>query len=88
MLSQGVEHSYGLSKQMLKEVCSDAVEIVEPPRQGYQLTLKLDFSKIPTEKGLLPLHITYTMYHSILVPSDMLSIRKLNRSISDKIVCW
>ncbi|OAY28142.1 hypothetical protein MANES_15G044500v8 [Manihot esculenta] len=50
LLSQGVEHSYGLSKQMLKEVCSDAVEIVEPPRQGYQLTLKLDFSKIPTEK--------------------------------------
>ncbi|KAF2285539.1 hypothetical protein GH714_005380 [Hevea brasiliensis] len=56
MLFQGVHQSYGFSrytKQMIKEACSDAVEIVEPPREGYQLTLKLDFSKIPNEKGLL-----------------------------------
>ncbi|KAF2314015.1 hypothetical protein GH714_021531 [Hevea brasiliensis] len=53
LLSHGVLHSYGFSPytiRMLKEVCSDAVEIVEPPREGYQLTLKLDFSKIPSEK--------------------------------------
>ncbi|KAJ9182326.1 hypothetical protein P3X46_006330 [Hevea brasiliensis] len=53
MLSQGVHQSYGFSRyttQMIKEACSDAVEIVEPPREGYQLTLKLDFSKIPNEK--------------------------------------
>ncbi|XP_048235383.1 actin-related protein 2/3 complex subunit 2B isoform X4 [Ricinus communis] len=53
LLSQGVLQSYGFSPyttRMIKEVCSDAVEIVEPPREGYQLTLKLNFAKIPSEK--------------------------------------
>ncbi|XP_050216736.1 actin-related protein 2/3 complex subunit 2B [Mercurialis annua] len=53
LLSQGPLQSYGLSPytiQTIKEVCSDAVEIIEPPQEGYQLTLKLNFAKIPSEK--------------------------------------
>jgi hypothetical protein len=42
---------------MVKQVCSDAVEIVEPAKEGYQLTLKLNLAKIPRGKGLLLLQI-------------------------------
>ncbi|KAI5580436.1 hypothetical protein BDE02_08G154500 [Populus trichocarpa] len=35
---------------MVKQVCSDAVEIVEPAKEGYQLTLKLNLAKIPRGK--------------------------------------
>ncbi|KAK9288156.1 hypothetical protein L1049_016604 [Liquidambar formosana] len=55
LLSQGVVFSYGLSHytiQMVKEVCSDVVEIINPAKEGYQLTLKLNFAKIPHKKDL------------------------------------
>ncbi|KAJ6719369.1 ACTIN-RELATED PROTEIN 2/3 COMPLEX SUBUNIT 2B [Salix purpurea] len=54
LLSQGALLSYGLSSytmKMVKQVCSDAVEIVEPAKEGYQLTLKLNFAKVPSGKG-------------------------------------
>ncbi|KAG6759191.1 hypothetical protein POTOM_035660 [Populus tomentosa] len=54
LLSQGALLSFGLSSytmQMVKQVCSDAVEIVEPAKEGYQLTLKLNFAKVPIGKG-------------------------------------
>ncbi|KAI5580440.1 hypothetical protein BDE02_08G154500 [Populus trichocarpa] len=50
---QGALLSCGLSSyttQMVKQVCSDAVEIVEPAKEGYQLTLKLNLAKIPRGK--------------------------------------
>lgn len=53
LLSQGALLSFGLSSytmQMVKQVCSDAVEIVEPAKEGYQLTLKLNFAKVPIGK--------------------------------------
>ncbi|KAB5537689.1 hypothetical protein DKX38_015222 [Salix brachista] len=53
LLSQGALLSYGLSSytmKMVKQVCSDAVEIVEPAKEGYQLTLKLNFAKVPSGK--------------------------------------
>ncbi|KAL3582601.1 hypothetical protein D5086_016933 [Populus alba] len=53
LLSQGALLSCGLSSyttQMVKQVCSDAVEIVEPAKEGYQLTLKLNLAKIPRGK--------------------------------------
>ncbi|XP_038723322.1 actin-related protein 2/3 complex subunit 2B isoform X2 [Tripterygium wilfordii] len=52
-LSQGVMQSHGLSPntiQMVKDYCSDAVEIVEPAKEGYHLTMKINFSKIPRKK--------------------------------------
>ncbi|KAL5542339.1 hypothetical protein UlMin_010049 [Ulmus minor] len=53
LLSQGLLLSYGLSpytKQMVEGICPDVLEIVEPAKQGYQLTLRLHFAKIPYTK--------------------------------------
>ncbi|RVW90059.1 Actin-related protein 2/3 complex subunit 2B [Vitis vinifera] len=53
LLSQGVLPSHGLSHytiEMIKGICSDVLEIVEPAREGYQLTLRLDLAKIPQGK--------------------------------------
>jgi actin related protein 2/3 complex subunit 2 len=38
---------------MITAICSDVVEIIEPAKEGYQLTLRLDFSKLPSGKGLI-----------------------------------
>ena len=38
---------------MIKGICSDVLEVVEPAREGYQLTLRLDLAKIPQGKGLV-----------------------------------
>ncbi|PKI35111.1 hypothetical protein CRG98_044500 [Punica granatum] len=35
---------------MIKEICADALTIVEPAKDGYQLTIKLNLSKIPPGK--------------------------------------
>ena len=56
LLSQAILHSHGLSHytiEMIKGICSDVLEIVEPAREGYQLTLRLDLAKIPLGKGLV-----------------------------------
>ncbi|KAF3457846.1 hypothetical protein FNV43_RR02506 [Rhamnella rubrinervis] len=53
LLSQGVLLSHGLSHyatEMVKEICSDVVEIIEPAKEGFQLTLRLDFAKIVNSK--------------------------------------
>ncbi|XP_011029758.1 PREDICTED: actin-related protein 2/3 complex subunit 2B-like isoform X2 [Populus euphratica] len=50
---QGALLSCGLSSyttRMVQQVCSDAVEIVEHAKEGYQLTLKLNLAKIPRGK--------------------------------------
>lgn len=41
---------------MVKDVSSDVMEIVEPAKEGYQLTLSINFDKIPRGKGLVILH--------------------------------
>lgn len=48
MLSHGLSH---YTIQIVKKICSDAVEIIEPAKEGYQLTLGLDFAKILNGKG-------------------------------------
>lgn len=58
-LSQGDLLSYGLSHysmEMVKAISLDVVEIVQPAKEGYQLTLRLNLSKIPRGKGLFILH--------------------------------
>ncbi|KAI9194706.1 hypothetical protein LWI28_008465 [Acer negundo] len=53
LLSQGDLLSYGISRytaEMIKGISSDVVEIVEPAKAGYQLTLGLHFAKIPRNK--------------------------------------
>ncbi|KAJ0092952.1 hypothetical protein Patl1_25676 [Pistacia atlantica] len=52
-LSQRDLLSYGLSyytMEMVKGIATDVVEIVEPAKEGYQLTLRLNFAKIPCGK--------------------------------------
>ncbi|XP_038883860.1 actin-related protein 2/3 complex subunit 2B isoform X3 [Benincasa hispida] len=49
LLSQAVLLSDGLSPytvEMVKQICSHAVEIIEPAKEGYQLTLRIDSAKI------------------------------------------
>ena len=43
---------------MIKGICSNVLEIVEPTGEGYQLILRLDLAKIPQGKGLVILHMT------------------------------
>ncbi|XP_006420322.2 actin-related protein 2/3 complex subunit 2B isoform X1 [Citrus clementina] len=53
LLSQGDLLSYGLSHysmEMVKAISLDVVEIVQPAKEGYQLTLRLNLSKIPRGK--------------------------------------
>ncbi|CAI0436916.1 unnamed protein product [Linum tenue] len=54
LLSQGEIPSNGplspYTIQMVKDICSESAEVVEPAREGYQLTLKLNFSMIPKSK--------------------------------------
>ena len=40
-------------KETVRRICPQVIEIFEPPKEGYQPTLKLDFSKIPRKKGNL-----------------------------------
>lgn len=37
--------------EMVKGMCPDVVEIVEPPKEGYQLTLRLNNERISHNKG-------------------------------------
>lgn len=40
--------------EMVKGICPNVVEIEEPARDGFQLTLKLNLYQIPRNKGLFP----------------------------------
>ncbi|GFQ06504.1 actin-related protein 2/3 complex subunit 2b [Phtheirospermum japonicum] len=54
LLSQGLPVSSEFPQhtlEMVKAICPDVMEIVEPPKEGYQLTLKLNLSRIPHGKG-------------------------------------
>lgn len=56
LLSQEVSLAQGISQgtvQMIKGIHSDMVELIEPATEGYQLTLRLNFDKIPQGKGLM-----------------------------------
>ncbi|KAF8014357.1 hypothetical protein BT93_H0252 [Corymbia citriodora subsp. variegata] len=53
LLSQEVSLARGISQgtaQTIKGIHSDMVELIEPAAEGYQLTLRLDFYKIPQGK--------------------------------------
>ncbi|XP_077250817.1 actin-related protein C2B isoform X2 [Tasmannia lanceolata] len=44
LLSNGLANS---TSQTVKRVYSDIVEVIEPPREGFLLTLRFDFNKLP-----------------------------------------
>ncbi|XP_022760334.1 actin-related protein 2/3 complex subunit 2B isoform X2 [Durio zibethinus] len=74
LLTQGVLLSYGLSPyttQMVREISTDVLEIVEPATEGYQLTLRLDFSKIPRGKDSLKVITEVSSVQSIILSSQL-----------------
>ncbi|XWS39144.1 hypothetical protein CRYUN_Cryun18bG0024900 [Craigia yunnanensis] len=74
LLTQGVLLSYGLSPytiQMVREISSDVLEIVEPAKEGYQLTLRLDFSKIPRGKDSLKVVTEVSSIQAVILSSQL-----------------
>lgn len=54
ILSQAFLISTRLSRytmEKVKAISADVLEIVEPPKEGYQLTLRLNFARMPYGKG-------------------------------------
>ncbi|PIA36272.1 hypothetical protein AQUCO_03400286v1 [Aquilegia coerulea] len=54
--SPGVSTTDGLQNctlQSLRRLYSDAIELIEPPNEGYQLTLRIKFSELTQSKGLV-----------------------------------
>lgn len=39
--------------EAIKAAYGTAVQILDPPKDGYNLTLKLNFSKLPPDEGLM-----------------------------------
>lgn len=42
---------------MVKGICPDILEIIEPANEGYKLTLKLDLAQIACCKGMVALQV-------------------------------
>ncbi|KAF8401967.1 hypothetical protein HHK36_012918 [Tetracentron sinense] len=74
LLSQGVLLSYGLphsTLQTLNGVYSDVVEVVEPARGGYQLTLRLNFDKLPNGKGSIKVITDISSVQAVILSSQL-----------------
>ncbi|OMO95368.1 ARP2/3 complex, 34kDa subunit (p34-Arc) [Corchorus olitorius] len=74
LLTQGFLLSRGLSPyaiQMVKEISTDVLEIVEPANEGYQLTIRLDFSKIPHEKDSLKIITEVSSVQAVILSSQL-----------------
>ncbi|XP_021899509.1 actin-related protein 2/3 complex subunit 2B isoform X2 [Carica papaya] len=87
LLSQGVMLSYGLSPytiEMVKSVPYNIVEIVEPAKQGYQLTMRLNFANIPPGKDSLKIITEISTMQAVILSlqlKEMLqTVNSLNAS--------
>ncbi|XWS08745.1 hypothetical protein CRYUN_Cryun40dG0027500 [Craigia yunnanensis] len=56
---------------MVREISTDVMEIVEPAKEGYQLTLRLDFSKIPREKDSLKVITEVSSVQAVILSSEL-----------------
>ncbi|XP_017608998.1 actin-related protein 2/3 complex subunit 2B isoform X2 [Gossypium arboreum] len=73
-LSQGVFLSYGLSPftlKMVRQISTDVLHIVEPANDGYQLTLRLDFSKLPHNKESLNIITEVSSVQAVILSSQL-----------------
>nr|KJB38363.1 hypothetical protein B456_006G251700 [Gossypium raimondii] len=73
-LSQGVFLSYGLSPftlKMVRQISTDVLHIVEPANDGYQLTLRLDFSKLPHNKESLKIITEVSSVQAVILSSQL-----------------
>lgn len=74
LLSQGVLLSDGLSPytlEMVKQICSHAVEIIEPAKEGYKLTLRIDFAKIMHEEEPEKIITDIAAVHAVILSSQL-----------------
>ncbi|XP_050373609.1 LOW QUALITY PROTEIN: actin-related protein 2/3 complex subunit 2B [Argentina anserina] len=79
LLSQEVLLPYGISlhtKQMVTAICPDVIEIMErqPAKEGYQLTLKLDFSILPNGKDSLKIIPELSAVQATILSSQLKEI--------------
>ncbi|XP_075655653.1 actin-related protein 2/3 complex subunit 2B isoform X1 [Castanea sativa] len=74
LLTQDALQSHGLSqytRETVKGVSSDAAEIVEPAKEGYQLTLRLNFDKIPSGKDSVKVITEISAVQAVLLSSQL-----------------
>ncbi|CAL8990085.1 unnamed protein product [Prunus brigantina] len=74
LLSQGVILPNGIShytKQMVKGICPDVVEIMEPAKEGYQITLRLVLSKIPNGKDSMKVIADISAVQAVILSSQL-----------------
>ncbi|KAL4296917.1 hypothetical protein GQ457_12G004970 [Hibiscus cannabinus] len=74
LLSRGVFPSHRLSPctlRTIREISSDVLDIVEPPTDGYQLTLRLDFSKLPHNKESLKVITEVSSVQAVILSSQL-----------------
>ncbi|KAK7820630.1 actin-related protein 2/3 complex subunit 2b, partial [Quercus suber] len=74
LLSQDTLQWHGQShytREMVKGVSSDAAEIVEPAKEGYQLTLRLNFDKIPSGKDSVKVITEISAVQAALLSSQL-----------------
>lgn len=57
--------------EMVKVLCPNVVEIVEAPREGYQLTLKLNLNQIPRNKDYGKVIREISTVHSVILSSQL-----------------
>ncbi|CAI9118078.1 OLC1v1019594C2 [Oldenlandia corymbosa var. corymbosa] len=74
LLHQEFVLSTGLPRytlEMVRGICPDVVEIIEPPNEGYQLTLRLDFSRIPRKKDAGKMIASIASVQGVILSSQL-----------------
>ncbi|GLT42114.1 hypothetical protein SLA2020_161340 [Shorea laevis] len=74
LLSPGVLLSHGLSQytiQTIKGISPDVLEIVEPAKEGYQLTLRLNLAKIPHGKDPVKVIKEISSVQAVILSSQL-----------------
>ncbi|KAL4643640.1 hypothetical protein ACB092_02G106700 [Castanea dentata] len=85
LLTQDALQSHGLSqytRETVKGVSSDAAEIVEPAKEGYQLTLRLNFDKIPSGKDSVKVITEISAVQAVLLSSQL---REMLRNVNSQV---
>ncbi|KAI3683346.1 hypothetical protein L1987_83849 [Smallanthus sonchifolius] len=79
ILSTGSLVLYGFPHytiETVKGICHEVVQIVEPAKTGYQLTLKLDFSKIPRKKDAVKIITEISSVQAVILSSQLRELLK------------
>ncbi|KAG8373202.1 hypothetical protein BUALT_Bualt12G0146500 [Buddleja alternifolia] len=77
LLSRGIPLSSQLPQhtlEMVKGICPDVMEIIERPKEGYQLTLKLNFERIRHSKVSIKMITDISSVQSVILSSQLKEI--------------